>query len=303
MSQPKLLIVIAGPTAVGKSALAVALAKHVGTEIISADSRQFYQEMSIGVAKPSQEQLSAAPHHFISHKHVWENYSISDFENEALATCEKLFQQHNVLILCGGSGLYIDALCQGLDEMPATTEETRLKVQLLLEEKGLEAMVSQLKKVDPEFCQTADLKNPRRVSRAMEVWMQEGKAFSSFLHQAKKQRAFTSIFFHLDLPREILYERIDARCDQMMKDGLLEEVKSLIPYRTHRNLQSIGYTELFDYLEGKCGLDFAVEKIKQHSRNFAKRQGTWFRKKTDYQTISAGNPTRALEDIIQLSGI
>jgi tRNA dimethylallyltransferase len=298
MPEGKQIIVIAGPTAVGKSALALELAKYLASEIISADSRQFFAEMSIGVAKPSKEQLMAVKHHFISNKHVHENYSISDFETEALACCDMLFQEHNSIIVCGGSGLYIDALCQGIDEMPATKASTRLSVQQMLEEMGLEKMVQQLQEVDPEFCRTADLKNPRRVSRAMEVWIQEGKAFSSFLHQTKKQRPFQTIYFLLDLPREISYEKIDARCDAMMQEGLLEEVKSLLPYKTHKNLQSIGYTELFDYLDGKYSLAFAVEKMKQHSRNFAKRQGTWFRKKTDYQVIDMTKPQRAFEEII-----
>lgn len=277
----KTLIVIVGPTAIGKTALAVQLAQFYHTEIISADSRQFFREMNIGTAKPSTDELAAAKHHFINSHSVSTLFSTGDFETAALALIDELFKQHDVLIMVGGSGLYIDAVCKGLDELPEIDLQIREQLNQLFAQEGIEAIREQLKAVDPEYFEKVDTSNPQRMIRGVEMFLSTGKKLSSFLTANKKKRPFSIVKIGLNTDREVLYERINQRVDLMMEAGLLDEVKSLLPYRHYNALNTVGYSELFDYLDGKTDLETAIARIKQNTRRFAKRQLTWFRKDAD----------------------
>ncbi|WP_233165799.1 tRNA (adenosine(37)-N6)-dimethylallyltransferase MiaA [Pedobacter sp. ASV12] len=277
----KTLIVVVGPTAIGKTALAIQLAKHYQIEIISADSRQFFREMHIGTAKPSIEELAEAPHHFIDSHSVSTLFSTGDFETEALRLMETLFQKHDQLIMVGGSGLYIDAICKGLDEMPEIDLAIRTQLNQQFANEGIEPIRKQLQKLDPEYYEKVDQSNPQRMIRGLEVVLSTGKKLSSMLTATKKQRPFNIIKIGLNTDRALLYERINHRVDLMMQAGLLEEVKSLVPYRQYNALNTVGYSELFDYLDGKTDLEQAVAMIKQNTRRFAKRQLTWFRRDED----------------------
>lgn len=277
-AQIKTLVVIVGPTAIGKTALAIELAKKFNTEIISADSRQFFKEMNIGTAKPSLEELEAAPHHFINSHHIETLFSTGDFEVEALTLIEKLFKKHNALIMVGGSGLYIDAVCKGLDELPEIDLAIRERLNQQLAEDGIEAIREQLQKLDPEYYVKVDQSNPQRMIRGLEVVLSSGQKLSTLLTANKKQRPFNIIKIGLNTDRAVLYDRINHRVDVMMTAGLLDEVKQLLPYRKFNALNTVGYSELFDYLDGKTDLSSAVAMIKQNTRRFAKRQLTWFRR-------------------------
>lgn len=277
----KTLIVIVGPTAIGKTALAIELAKHYQTEIISADSRQFFKEMSIGTAKPSVEELAAAPHHFINSHSITQFFSTGDFEVQALALMEKLFTKHDVLVMVGGSGLYINAVCNGLDDMPEIDLDIRERLNQQFANDGIEAIREQLATLDPEYYAKVDQSNPQRMIRGLEVVLSTGQKLSSFLTSNKKERPFNIVKIGLNTDREKLYNQINHRVDIMMQEGLLEEVKSLEAYKELNALKTVGYSEIFDYLDGKIDLATAVDKIKQNTRRFAKRQLTWFRKDED----------------------
>ncbi len=285
----KKLIVIGGPTASGKTGLAISLAKHYNTEIINADSRQFYRSMTIGTAKPTDEELTAVKHHFIDSLEPTQDYNIGKYENDALTLIEKLFQKHDHLILVGGSGLYIQAICEGIDELPETDSAIRIKWKSIYEEKGISFLAEELKLKDPEYFQLVDTKNKHRLIRALEIIEQTGKTFSSFRKAVKKERPFQSIKFCLDIERELLYERINERVDKMINQGLVEEVKLLLPFRNFNALQTVGYSEIFSFLDGVEKLEDAIELIKKHSRNYAKRQVTWFRRDKEFNWIEADN--------------
>lgn len=274
----KTLIIIAGPTAIGKTAISIRLAQHFKTEIISADSRQFYREMSIGTAKPNQHELSAAKHHFIDSHSVIDTFTAGNFEKEVLKLLDILFQQHDLVIMAGGSGLFINAVCNGFDDLPVASDEIRQQLNKELEEKGIEYLQNKLKIADPVYFAEVDINNPQRLIRALEVYQTTGKSFSSYRSKSRKTRPFNIITIGLNTDRENLYQKINSRVDQMLEAGLVEEVKSLSKYRHLNALQTVGYSEIFDYLDGKCGLDIAIEKIKQNTRRFAKRQITWFKK-------------------------
>lgn len=274
----KTLIVIVGPTGIGKTALAIELARHFSTEIISADSRQFFKEMEIGTAKPSPEELNAAPHHFINSHSIQTLFSTGDFEIQALQLMEDLFKKQDLLIMVGGSGLYIDAVCNGLDDLPDTDLNIREQLKQQLEEEGIESIKQQLKIYDPEYYEKVDQANPQRMVRGLEFFLSTGEKLSSYQTNSKKQRPFNILKIGLNMDRAALYQRINHRVDQMMDAGLLEEVKGLQEYRKYNALNTVGYSELFDYLDGHIPLETAVDKIKQNTRRFAKRQLTWFRR-------------------------
>jgi tRNA dimethylallyltransferase len=277
----KTLVVVVGPTAIGKTALAINLAEYFDTEIISADSRQFFREMYIGTAKPSADELAAAPHHFIDSHSVTTLFSTGDFEVEALKLMEELFKKQDVLIMVGGSGLYIDAICKGLDDLPEIDLRIREQLNTELATEGIERIQKQLKELDPEYFTKVDQSNPQRMIRGLEIVLSTGQKLSSFLTAKKKERPFNIIKIGLNTDRAILYDRINHRVDLMMETGLLEEVKSLIGFRQHNALNTVGYSELFKYLDGQTDLSSAVAMIKQNTRRFAKRQLTWFRRDDD----------------------
>jgi tRNA dimethylallyltransferase len=289
-ARSKKLIVIAGPTAVGKTTVAIQLAKKLQTGIVSADSRQFFREMSIATAKPTDEELAQAKHHFINSHSINENFSVGDFEKEGLALLDNIFQEHDTAILVGGSGLYIKAICEGFDDLPVAPAEIREKLNLEFKENGLTSLQDKLKVADPVYYSQVDLNNPQRLIRALEVAESTGKPFSSYRKSTINQRPFECIKIGLNLPREFLYQRINNRVDEMLKQGLVDEVHSLLPYRHLNALNTVGYSELFDYFDGKTDLQTAVDLIKQNTRRFAKRQLTWFRKDADVKWFMADDP-------------
>lgn len=279
------LIVIAGPTASGKTAFAIKMAKALNTVILSADSRQFYKEMSIGTAAPTEEELSQAKHYFVHHISIEDKYDVADYERDAMQLLDELFKTHDAVIMTGGSGLFIDAVCNGIDEMPDVITETRTKVEDLLKTGGLKALQDEVQRLDPEYYAIVDQQNPRRLQRALEVCYQTGKTFTSFRSGHVVQRDFDIRKYALLWDRDALIKRIDKRVDLMMKQGLLEEAKALYPKRHLNALNTVGYKELFAYFDGDCTLKEAVEQIKIHTRQYAKRQMTWLRKETTYQWI------------------
>ena len=295
---PKKLIVIAGPTAVGKTAVAIKLAQQLKTEIISADSRQFYREMTIGTAKPDAEELEQAKHHFIGSHSITENFTVGDFEKEALQLVNELFKKHDQIIMAGGSGLFIQAVTQGFDELPTVEPDIRQLLNQELAKKGILHLQVRLKEVDPDYYNQVDLNNPQRLIRALEVFEATGKPFSSYRKAAINTRPFESIKIALNLPREQLYDRINKRVDIMIGQGLIEEVRSLMPYRHLNALNTVGYSELFDYLDGKTDLNTAVNLIKQNTRHFAKRQLTWFRKDKVMKWMTPDDPN-LIDEIIK----
>ena len=274
----KTLIVIVGPTAIGKTALSIVLAQHFATEIISADSRQFFKEMEIGTAKPSAEELSSATHHFINSHHIDTLFSIGDFESEVLQLTANLFENRETLIMVGGSGLYIDAVCNGLDQLPDTDLNVREELNTLLMTHGIAEIRKQLEQADPEYYAKVDQFNPQRMIRGLEFFLSTGEKFSGYMTNNRKSRPFNVVKIGLNTDRALLYDRINSRVDLMMKNGLLKEVQQLTPYRDLNALKTVGYTELFNYLDGTITLEEAINKIKQNTRRFAKRQLTWFRK-------------------------
>jgi tRNA dimethylallyltransferase len=272
----KTLLCILGPTAVGKTATAIKLAQALNTEIISADSRQFFKEISIGTAKPSDKELTQAKHHFIGHLSIHQPYSAGDFERDALLKLSELFKQHDVVIAVGGSGLYVKALIDGLDDMPKADENLRNELNQLYATQGIEPLQQQLLLLNPDLYNQTEILNPQRVMRAIEIAL---AIKNGFVHNTKKhKRNFNVIKVVIDLPREVLYDRINKRVDVMMQQGLLNEAQSMLPHRDNYALQTVGYKELFEYFDGIHSLEKAVDLIKQHTRNYAKRQITWFKK-------------------------
>ena len=282
----KHLIVLAGPTASGKTATAIKLAKAFDAEIISADSRQFYKELSIGTAAPTPEELAQVKHHFVHNLSIEDKYDVADYERDVLSYLKEYFKTKNVAIMTGGSGLFIDAVCNGLDEIPDISDEIRTKVTKILEEGGLVALQKEVEQVDPVYFQIVDRQNPRRLQRALEVYYQTNRPYSTFRQRNVAKRDFEIIKFAILWDRDKLIERINKRVDLMMQQGLLDEVKSVYPKRHLNSLNTVGYKELFDYLDGKCTLEQAVEQIKINTRQYAKRQMTWLRKDTNYQWIT-----------------
>ncbi len=274
----KTLVVLLGPTAVGKTELSLKLAEHLKSPIISADSRQMYSELKIGTASPTPEQLARVKHYFIGTLHLTDYYSAAQYEQDALSEMERLFQNHDKLLMTGGSMMYIDAVTKGIDDIPTVDEDTRQMVKEHFERDGLDALTAELKMLDPEYYQIVDLKNHKRVVHALEICYMTGRTFTSFRKAIIKERPFQIIWIGLQRPREQLFNRIGQRVDQMMADGLLEEVKSVLPYRELNSLNTVGYKELFKYLDGEWPLDMAVEKIKRNTRIYAKKQMTWFKK-------------------------
>ena len=290
----KVLISVVGPTGIGKTTLSIILAKHFKTEIISADSRQFFREMHIGTAAPTHEELVMATHHFIHHKSIEEDYNVGDFEKDAIAKLDELFKTHDVVVMVGGSGLYLDAVTKGLDEFPNIDSSIRKNLNKTLKMEGLEVLQKQLKALDLESYHSIAIDNPHRVIRALEVSLGTGRPYSSFLNKNKVERNFKTITVGLTADRTIIYDRINNRVDNMIEEGLVEEAKTLFPKRHLNALNTVGYKELFNYFIGDWTLDFAISEIKKNSRRFAKRQLTWFRKdesiiwfdyKTDFKTI------------------
>jgi len=279
------LIVIAGPTASGKTTFSIELAKRLGTVILSADSRQFYKEMSIGTAAPTEEELAQVKHYFVHHISIEDKYDVADYERDALQLLDELFNTHNTVVMTGGSGLFIDAVCNGIDAMPDVEPEIRERVETLYKDEGLHGMQEVLHRLDPEYFSIVDQQNPRRLQRALEVCYQTGKPFSSFRSGETVKRDFEIKKYALLWDRQALIERIDKRVDMMMEQGLLEEAQALYPKRHLNALNTVGYKELFAYFDGQCTLAEAVEQIKIHTRQYAKRQMTWLRKDTSYQWI------------------
>ena len=283
----KTLIVIAGPTASGKTAFSIELAKALDTVILSADSRQFYKEMSIGTAAPTEEELRQAKHFFVHHISIEDKYDVADYEHDAITLLDELFKAHDAVIMTGGSGLFIDAVCNGIDAMPDVQPEIREKVEKLYQDEGLNGMQETLQRLDPDYYAIVDQQNPRRLQRALEVCYQTGKPFSSFRSGNTAQRDFDIKKYALLWDRQELIKRIDRRVDMMMEQGLLEETKALYSKRHLNALNTVGYKELFAYFDGNCTLDEAIEQIKIHTRQYAKRQMTWLRKDTSYQWVTA----------------
>ena len=279
------LIVIAGPTASGKTAFAIDMAKALSTVILSADSRQFYKEMSIGTAAPTEEELSQAKHYFVHHISIKDKYDVADYERDVLQLLDELFKTHDAVIMTGGSGLFINAVCNGIDAMPDVQPEIREKVQKIYDEGGLKALQDEVQNLDPEYFAIVDQQNPRRLQRALEVCYQTSRTFTSFRSGNAVQRDFEIKKYALLWDRQELIERIDKRVDMMMEQGLLEEAKALYPKRHLNALNTVGYKELFAYFDGDCTLAEAVDQIKIHTRQYAKRQMTWLRKDTSYQWI------------------
>ncbi len=275
------LISIVGPTAIGKTALSIKLTQHFNTEIISADSRQFFKEMQIGTAAPTPTELDSAKHHFIHHKSITENYNVGAFERDAIQRLDQLFQNHNIVVMVGGSGLYVDAVTKGLDYFPEIDSSIRENLNKQLEEDGIESLQNQLKELDVASFNSIAIDNPHRIIRALEICIGTNKPYSSFLNKGKSKRNFNIITIGLTADREIIYDRINQRVDIMMEEGLLEEAKSLIPHQHLNSLNTVGYKELFNYFNKKWTLEFAISEIKKNSRRFAKRQLTWFKKVND----------------------
>ncbi|MEY3678092.1 MAG: tRNA ((37)-N6)-dimethylallyltransferase MiaA [Bacteroidota bacterium] len=289
------LICLIGPTAIGKTDLAIKLAQHFATEIISADSRQIFKEMTIGTAKPSPEELSLVKHHFVDSHAISEEFSVGHFEKQGLETLNHIFNTHQTAIMAGGSGLYVKAITQGFDELPLIPASLREQLNARLREYGIAPLQEQLKELDPEYYAALDVHNPQRVIRALEVCLHSGKKFSEFRIQNQKKRPFRTIKIGLEMQREALYERINQRVELMMKAGLLKEVESLLAHRQLNALQTVGYQELFEYLDGKCSLEAAVALIKQNTRRFAKRQITWFKRDPEIHWFEAGENQKIIE--------
>lgn len=293
----KTLISVIGTTGIGKTKLAISIAKHFGTEIVSCDSRQFFREMKIGTATPSEAELAEVPHHFIGHISVQDYYSIGQFEKDGIQKISELFQKNNIVVLVGGSMMYEKAIIQGLNDLPEADEDNQKKLEKIFHENGIESLQNLLQNLDPEYYNIVDKDNPRRLFRAIDIIWQTGKTYSANISEQIKKRDFSVIRIGIEAPREIIYERINNRVDQMMQAGLLHEAEKLISFKNLVPLQTVGYTELFKYFDGTWTLDFAVEEIKKNSRRFAKRQLTWYRKE---ENISWVNFENSLEESLSL---
>ena len=295
----KYLINIVGPTAIGKTAMAIKLARYFKTEIISADSRQFYKEMKLGTAVPEKTELEAVPHHFIQHISIEDEYNVGDFERDALSRLKKLFKDKQVVVMLGGSGLYIKSVLEGLDNFPEVNPEIRQKLNAELEEKGIDSLQKKLYVLDPKYYKVADVQNPHRLIRALEICIGTGAPFSSFLNKPKPKRDFQSISIGLEAERELIYDHINKRVDKMMAAGLLAEARQLLPKKHLNALQTVGYKELFQHLEGKIDLETAVAEIKKNTRRFAKRQLTWFRKDASIKWFNRAVPSENVIDYLE----
>lgn len=302
MMRNKSLIVVAGPTAVGKTDFAIKLANHYNSEIISADSRQFYEGMKIGTAAPTVDELKKAKHHFVGNLQLYDYFNVSMFEQQALDVIYKLFIHNDKVILTGGSGLYINALCYGIDDFPDANISLRKKLIKDFEKKGLEWLQKIIQEKDPEYYKIVDIKNPKRLLRALEVCLATGKTYSEQRTASKKDRDFNIIKIALNLPREKLFSRINSRVDKMIESGLIDEVKKLQPFQMLNSLNTVGYKEIFEYLDQKITLDQAIEKIKTNTRRYAKRQITWFKKDTDFHWFNPNQLGEAIELIDKNSG-
>ncbi len=298
MSSAKTLIVITGPTAVGKTALCLEIAQHFGIPIINADSRQIYRELKVGTASPTDEQLRQVPHYLVGTLSLQDYYSASLFEQQVLEILNKEFQKHDIALLTGGSMMYIDAVCDGIDDIPTVDDETRNMLKRRLADEGLEALVEELKVLDPEYYDIVDKQNPRRVVHGLEICLMTGKTYTSFRKKEKKQRPFHIVKIGVNRPREELYLRINQRVDQMMTDGLLEEVRSVYDQRNSNALNTVGYKELFDYIDGRWSLEEAVERIKGNTRRYARKQLTWFKRDADIQWFHPEQQQEILNYII-----
>lgn len=296
----KYLIVIAGPTAIGKTSTAIALAKYFSSEIISADSRQFYKEMSIGTAVPTAVELKEVPHHFIHHKFVADDYNVGDYEKDALLLLEEKFKKHNLLFLVGGSGLYIDAVIKGLDYFPEIKPEIRENLQKVFLEQGIAPLQEKLKSLDPDYYAKVDLNNAHRLIRSLEICIGTGKPYSAFLGKRLDERNFKVLKIGLQAERKLLYNRINRRVDLMIEQGLLDEAKKLFDKRHLNALQTVGYKELFTHLEDKMDLETAVEEIKKNTRRYAKRQLTWLRKDDSIEWFGHDEDLNKILDYIKL---
>jgi len=301
----KHLITIVGPTAIGKTALSIALAQHFNCDILSCDSRQFFKEMTIGTAVPSVDELATAEHHFIQKKSIYDNYTVGDFEKEAIAKLDELFLTNDYVILVGGSGLYVEAILKGFDNFPETDSKVRKEIKANYEKLGIEYLQHQLKQLDPAYFKKLSvenpqtLQNPQRMMRFVEVCMGAGKPYSSFINQKKNERSFTPILIGLEAERPVIYDRINQRVDIMMNEGLLAEAKELLPNKELNALQTVGYRELFSFFDGEFTLEFAIEEIKKNTRRFSKRQLTWFKRNEATQWFDYLTPKEEIINYIK----
>lgn len=296
------LIVLIGPTGVGKTELSLKIAEHCHTEIISSDSRQLYADLKIGTAAPTPEQLKRVPHHFVGTLQLTDYYSAARYEEEVMEKLKELFQTHSSVVMTGGSMMYIDAVCKGIDDIPTIDSDTRELMLKRYEKEGLEALCAELKLLDPEYYALVDVKNPKRVIHALEICYMTGKTYTSFRTRSQKKRPFNILKIGLRREREELYERINRRVDLMMEEGLLEEAKRVYPYRSLNSLNTVGYKELFKFLDGEWELPFAIEKVKQNSRIYSRKQMTWFKRDADITWFHPDQETEIMEYISRQIG-
>lgn len=297
--RPKFLLTVIGPTAIGKTALAIKLAQHFRCDIVSCDSRQFFTEMRIGTAVPETAELAAAQHHFIHNKSIFDHYTVGDFEKEAIAKLDELFQNNDFAVLVGGSGLYVDAILKGFDDFPDVDESVRAGLVRAYESNGMAYLQQELQNLDPDYYAIVDTENPQRMMRALEVCRSTGKPYSAFLKRKKNTRHFTPIIIGLEAERPVMYARINHRVDVMMDAGLLAEAEALYRHKKLNALQTVGYRELFAYFDGDFTLDFAVSEIKKNTRRFAKRQMTWFKRTENAMWFDFETPTQAIIEAIE----
>lgn len=298
-AKQKYVIAVVGTTAIGKTSLAIKLAKKYNTEILSADSRQFFKEMSVGTAVPSKEELAEVPHHFIQNLSIFDSYSVGDFERDALKKIEELHQKKDVVILVGGSGLYLNAVLNGLDYFPTVDKQIRIDLKKELQEKGIVSLQKKLKELDEISYNSIAIDNPQRLIRALEICIGSEKKYASFLNKNKNKREFKSIKIGLTADRQIIYDRINKRVDFMVKQGLIEEAKSVYPYKHLNALQTVGYRELFSFFDGKIDKEFAISEIKKNTRRFAKRQITWFKKDTEIMWFDYNENSKVINKYIE----